>query len=82
MHDVFFGKFTQIDNVNSNNARRKSHLQEERVDPVDDLEMPGQEIAEQIHRPALQSLGQHSVVGVGASLHCELTGLNGRLCTL
>jgi len=36
----------------------------EEVDEVDQLQVPGQQLAQQLHTPLLQSLRQHCVVGV------------------
>lgn len=46
-----------------------AHIKEALVDLIDDLEMPGQQRLQEVHRPALQGLGQDRVVGVGAGLH-------------
>ena len=46
-------------------VRASTYLQVDLVDVVDDLQVSGQEHLQQLHRPALQRLGQHRVVGVG-----------------
>lgn len=45
------------------------------VDLVDDLQVSGQEGLQQLHGPALQSLGEDCVVGVGESALSEVPGL-------
>lgn len=45
------------------------------VDLVDDLQVPWQQGLQQLHRPALQSLRQHSVVGVGKGSSGQVPGL-------
>ncbi len=52
---------------------RQSHhtacyLQESVVDVVDDLHVAGQQLLHQAHRPLLQGLWQHGVVGEGKDL--------------
>lgn len=49
-----------------------THIKEALVDLVDDLEVSGQQRLDEVHRPALQGLGQHRVVGVGAGPHCHV----------
>lgn len=49
-----------------------AHIKEALVDLIDDLEMPRQQCLHEVHGPALQGLGQHRVVGVGAGLHRHL----------
>lgn len=48
------------------------------VDLVDDLQVSGQQRLQQLHRPTLQSLRQHSVVGVGEGASGEIPGLHRR----
>lgn len=45
------------------------------VDLVDDLHVAWQHVLHEGDRPALEGLGENSVVGVGAGLHCEVPGL-------
>ena len=45
-----------------------NNLEVTRVDLVDDLEVTGEEVLNHGYRPALQGLGQESVVGVGEGL--------------
>lgn len=47
------------------------------VDLVDDLQVPGQQGLQQLHGPALQSLRQHRVVGVGEGAPRQVPGLRG-----
>lgn len=42
---------------------------------VDDLQVSGQQLLQKRHRPALQSLGEDSVVGVGEGAPGEVPGL-------
>jgi len=63
-----------VDRVVAEEAR--AHLvQEAGVDLVDDLQVPRQDRAEHLERPALQRLGQQRVVGVGEGLPRYLPGL-------
>lgn len=45
------------------------------IDLVDDLQVPGQQGLQQLNWPALQSLRQHSVVGVGKGSFGQVPGL-------
>ena len=49
------------------------------VDQIDDLQVPGQDSAEHICRPALKSLWQDGVVGVGAAAIGDVPGLRNSL---
>ena len=52
------------------------HLgQEQRVDPIDDLHVPGQELLDQVDRPDLQRLRQQRVARVGEALAGDVPGL-------
>jgi hypothetical protein len=52
-----------------------AHLVEKAaVDLLDDLQMPGQDGAEQVQRPGFQRFRQQGVVGVGEALPGELPG--------
>ena len=55
--------------------KRTSHLHEVVVDQVDDLQVPGQDSAEHVGRPALEGLGQDGVVGVSAAPSSDVPGL-------
>lgn len=48
------------------------------VDLVDDLQVSGQEVLQQLHRPALQRLGEDGVVGVSEGAPGEVPGLQRR----
>ncbi|KAG7258894.1 hypothetical protein CRUP_008384, partial [Coryphaenoides rupestris] len=50
----------------------RRHLEMAPVDFVDDLQVTGQEVGEQVHGPALQGLGEHRVVGVRAGTHADV----------
>ncbi len=50
-------------------------LQEAGIDLVDDLQQPGQQAFEELHRPAFQRLRQQGVVGVGHGAPGDLPGL-------
>ena len=45
------------------------------VDLVDDLQVSGQQLLQQLHGPSLQSLGEDRVVGVGEGAFGEIPGL-------
>ncbi len=56
-------------------AEAFAHLgQELVVDPVDDLQMTGQQPAQQLHGPHLEGLGQQGVAGVGEALPGDRPG--------
>lgn len=63
------------------NMNYSTHIQVDLVDLVDDLQVSGQEVLQQLHRPALQSLREDCVVGVGERSPGEVPGLQrgGRL---
>lgn len=52
-----------------------TYIEVDLVDLVDDLQVSGQQGLQQLHRPALQSLGQDGVVGVGEGASGEIPGL-------
>ena len=52
-----------------------TYVEEARVDLVDDLQMARQQRLEQVDGPALERLGQHRVVRVGARLHHDVPRL-------
>ena len=45
------------------------------VDPVDDLQVPGEQSTEQLDGPDLQRLGQQGVAGIGKALAGDVPGL-------
>ncbi|KAG7229140.1 hypothetical protein INR49_013083 [Caranx melampygus] len=49
-----------------------TYIEVDLVDLIDDLQVSGQQRLQQLHRPTLQSLGQHSVVGVGEVQYHDL----------
>lgn len=55
-----------------------TYIEVDLVDLVDDLQVSGQERGQQLHRPALQSLGEDCVVGVRKSALGEIPGLQRR----
>ena len=55
-----------------------AYVQVDLVDLVDDLQVSGQELLQQVHRPAFQSFRQDGVVGVGKGACGEVPGLQGR----
>ncbi len=55
-----------------------TYIEVDLVDLVDDLQVSGQEGLQQLHRPALQSLGEDCVVGVGKGALSEVPGLQRR----
>lgn len=55
-----------------------TYIEVDLVDLVDDLQVSGQEGLQQLHRPALQSLGEDCVVGVGKSALSEVPSLQRR----
>lgn len=55
--------------------KQRPHIQVGLVDLVDDLQVSGQQLLQQLHRPALQSLGQDRVVGVGKRALGQVPGL-------
>lgn len=55
-----------------------TYIEVDLVDLVDDLQVSGQEGLQQLHRPALQSLGEDCVVGVGKSALSKVPGLQRR----
>lgn len=59
-------------------ARVSAYVQVDLVDLVDDLQVSGQELLQQVYRPALQSLRQDCVVGVGKGASGEVPGLRRR----
>ena len=52
-----------------------SYLHEFLIDFVDDLEMSWEEGLQHGHGPALECLGEQSVVGVGEGAHADIPGL-------
>lgn len=54
---------------------RRAHVQVPLIDGVDDVQVPWQQLLKHGHRPALQGLRQHRVVGVCTSLLCDFPGL-------
>lgn len=52
-----------------------TYVQEPLVDFIDDLQVPGKQRLQEVDWPALQRLGQHRVVGVGARPHRHVPGL-------
>lgn len=53
----------------------RAYLQVPPVDLVDDLQVPGQQVLEEVDGPALQSLRQNGVVGVGTGTNHNVPGL-------
>ena len=54
---------------------RHAHVQVPLIDGIDDVQVPRQQLLKHGHRPALQGLRQHRVVGVCTSLLCDFPGL-------
>lgn len=52
-----------------------AHVQVPLVDSINDLQVSWQQLLKHGHRPALQGLWQHSVVGVRTGILCDLPGL-------
>lgn len=52
-----------------------TYIQVSLVDLVDDLQVSGEQLLHQVHRPALQGFGEHRVVGVGESPLGDVPGL-------
>lgn len=52
-----------------------AHVQVPLVDGVNDLQVSWQQLLKHGHRPALQGLWQHGVVGVCTGILCDLPGL-------
>lgn len=55
-----------------------TYVEVDLVDLVDDLQVSGQKLLQQLHRPALQSLGEDCVIGVCKSAPSEVPGLQRR----
>ena len=56
-----------------------TYLHEVVIDQIDDLQVPGQDAAKHICRPALKSLWQDGVVGVSAAAIGDVPGLRNSL---
>jgi len=52
-----------------------NYLHEVVVDQVDDLQMPGQDVAQHVGWPTLKGLRQDGVVGVGAAASRDVPSL-------
>lgn len=55
--------------------RTYAHIQVPLVDGIDYFQVSREQLLKHRHRPALQGLGQHRVVGVGTGLLGDLPGL-------
>lgn len=62
--------------LKSSNITCSSYLQVSPVDLVNDVEVSRQQVLEEVHRPALQCLRQHGVVGVGTGSDHNIPGLD------
>ena len=58
-----------------NPSTANAHIQVPLVDGIDDLHVPWQQFLKHGHRPVLQSLGQHSVVGICTGFLCDFPSL-------
>lgn len=69
-------KYAEV--VRCSRCTAAAYIQVSLVDLVDDLQVSGQQLLQQLHRPALQSLGQNRVVGVGKGPAGQVPGLQKR----